>query len=121
MSSATTAKPALRDRLADRWERAKPVALALIGGLIAGPILTGMLGFQTRTSTAEAAMRASVVEQQAMFCNERARATLPAGTTRLDWNRGYDLAKQWAAMPGAAAGAAVDPDVQQACARRLSS
>ncbi|MBX9702358.1 MAG: hypothetical protein K2X74_23170 [Acetobacteraceae bacterium] len=121
MSSTTTAKATLRDRLADRWDRVKPVALGVVGGLIAGPILTGMLGFQTRTSTAEAAMRASVVEQQAMFCNERARATLPAGTARLDWNRGYDLAKQWAAMPGAAAGAAFDPDVQQACARRLSS
>lgn len=121
MSSTSTKVPGLRDRLATRWEAGKPVALALLGGLIAGPIISGMTGFQTRTSTAQAAMQASVVEQQAMFCAERARAATPAGSERIDWNRGYELAKQWAAMPGATAGAPVDPDVQQACARKLTS
>lgn len=121
MSSTSTKAPGLRDRLGARWETGKPVVFALIGGLIAGPIISGMIGFQTRTSTAEAAMHASVVEQQAMFCAERARASLPADAARIDWSRGYELAKQWAPMPGAAAGAPIDPDVQQACARRLSS
>lgn len=118
--SSTAARPALRDRLAARWESGKPVVLALIGGLVAGPILTGMFGFQVRTSTAATAAHAGIVEQQAMFCHERARASLPADAGKLDWNRGYELAKQWGAMPGAAAGTPVDPEVQQACARRLA-
>lgn len=115
------ARPALRDRLVVRWERDRPVVLALIGGLVAGPILSGMLGYQVRASTAASAVQSGIVAQQAMFCAERARASLPAGTGKLDWNQGYDLAKQWAAMPGAAAGTPVDSAVQQDCARRLAS
>lgn len=124
MSSTTQVSPrapTLRDRAEERWRVLKPIAFGVVGGLIAGPILTGLLGFQIRTSTAEAAVRAGVVEQQASFCQERARASLPADAPRMDWSRGYDLARQWAAMPGAAAGTRVDPDVQQACARKLSS
>lgn len=121
MSSTTTARPALRDRLAARWDRDRPVVLALIGGLVAGPILSGMLGYQVRTSTAATAAHAGIVEQQAMFCQERARASLPGDAGKLDWNRGYELAKQWAVMPGAAPGTPVDSAVQQECARRLAS
>lgn len=120
MSSTTAPRPGLRDRLATQWEVGKPVVLALVGGLIAGPILSGMLGYQVRTSTANAALHAGVVEQQAMFCQERARAALPADAGKIDWARGYDLAKQWAVMPGSAAGATADPDVRQACARLLA-
>ena len=116
MSSSSPAAPTMRARLATQWEYWKPIGLAAIGGLIVGPILSGMLGFQVRTSTAEAATRASVVEQQAMFCQERVRASLPADAGKIDWSRGYELAKQWSAMPGGTA----DAEVQQACARRLS-
>ena len=114
----TTRDPTMRDRAAAKWEAMKPIGLGLVIGLIAGPILTGAFGFQTRTSTAEAATRAGIVEQQALFCQERARASLPADAGRIDWSRGYDLAKQWATMPGTTA---VDSDVAQACARKLTS
>jgi hypothetical protein len=121
MSSTTSPQPALRDRLVARWEGSKPVVFALVGGLVAGPILSGMLGYQVRSSTAATALHDSIVEQQAMFCQERARAALPADAGRIDWNRGYDLAKTWSVMPGAAAGAEPDPAVRLACARRLAS
>jgi hypothetical protein len=117
--SSSTSPPALRDRIAAGWETGKPIAFALVAGLVAGPIISGMVGWQVRTSTANAALHAGIVEQQAMFCQERARATLPADAGKLEWSRGFDLAKQWSAMPGAAAGTPVDPEVQQACARGL--
>lgn len=99
-----------------RWAAAKPVVLALGIGLVAGPIISGMAGFQMRTSTAETLARNGVVAQQAMFCADRARADTaePAG---LDWSARNDLARRFATMPG---GTAVDPDVARACADRLA-
>jgi hypothetical protein len=94
---------------------AKPIAIGLAIGLIAGPIISGFAGFQVRTSTAQAAARAGIVEQQAAFCAERARAAAP-GTALLDWRERTDLARKWAAMPGSAI---VDPDVVSACAGKL--
>ncbi len=108
---------AFRDGAAARWTTLKPFAIGAAGGLLAGPILSGMLGYQTRTSTADAAMRASVVEQQAAFCQERARAALPAGAARLEWGRAYDVARDLSAMPGGSP----DGDVRLACARKLST
>ncbi|MGG5818920.1 hypothetical protein [Falsiroseomonas sp. HW251] len=114
--SATT--PGLRARLATRWTETKPMLTGLIIGLVAGPIISGFAGFQVRTSTAEAATRSSVVEQQAAFCAERARAATP-GSAALDWQARGELARRFATMPGAAAGSA-DQEVAYACANRLS-
>ena len=83
--------------------------------MVAGPVISGFIGFQVRTSTAQAATRASVVEQQATFCAERARAA-SAGTALLDWRERTDLARKWAAMPGSAI---VDPDVVYTCSGKL--
>jgi hypothetical protein len=112
----------MRETAAAKWAAAKPVAIGLAVGLIAGPIISGVAGFQVRASAAQAAARAGVVEQQAMFCAERARAATP-GTAALDWRgldwRGRnDLARRWAAMPGSTA---VDPDVVHACSGKLST
>ena len=114
MSSHT---PTMRETAAAKWTAAKPVAMGLAVGLIAGPIISGFAGFQVRTSTAQATTRASVVEQQASFCAERARAATP-GTAALGWQARGDLARQWATMPGATA---VDPDVVYACSSKLST
>src|SRR5690606_3438425 len=95
---------------------AKPIVTGLIIGVIAGPLLSSFVGFQVRSSTAATAVHDSVVEQQGMFCVERARATIPAGT-KLEWSARYDLARQFAAMPG---GGAADPAVAQACADGLA-
>ena len=49
-------------------------AIALAVGLIAGPIISNLLGWQVSSSTMEEEVGAAVVEQQALFCEERARA-----------------------------------------------
>jgi hypothetical protein len=105
----------MRRTAAAKWKAAKPAAIGLAIGLIAGPIISGLAGFQVRTGTAQAAARAGVVEQQAAFCAERARAAA-GGTAPLDWQARTDLARKWAAMPGSAV---VDPEVVYACAGKL--
>lgn len=114
MSSHT---PTMRETAAARWATAKPVAMGLAIGLIAGPILSGFAGFQVRTSTAEAAARAGIVEQQATFCAERARTATP-DTAALGWQARGELARQWAAMPGTTV---VDAEVVYACSSKLST
>ena len=108
MSSRTET---MRETAAARWAAAKPIAI----GLAAGPVISGLAGFQVRTTTAQAAARAGVVEQQAAFCAERARAA-SAGTALPDWQARTDLARKWAAMPGSAV---VDPEVVYACSGKL--
>jgi hypothetical protein len=121
MSSHTAT---MREMGAAKWAAAKPVAIGLAVGLIAGPIISGFAGFQVRTSTAQEAARAGVVEQQATFCAERARAATtgaaPTGTAApLDWQGRTELARRWAVMPGSTA--VVDPDVIYACSGKLST
>jgi hypothetical protein len=78
---------------------------------------TGLAGYPIRASMAQAAARAGIVEQQAMFCAEQARGAAP-DTALLDWEGRNDLAQRWAAMPGLAA---VDPEVIYACSGKLST
>ncbi|HYF07798.1 MAG TPA: hypothetical protein VD970_09255 [Acetobacteraceae bacterium] len=101
---------------AARWTVAKPLLLAFGVGLVAGPIISGMVGFQMRTSTAQTLARNGVVEQQAMFCADRARAAT-AGAAQLDWSARNDLARRFAIMPG---GTEVDHAVARACADQLA-
>ncbi|MBR0673191.1 hypothetical protein [Neoroseomonas soli] len=103
--------------LSRRWTQAKPVVLALAAGLVAGPIISGMVGFQMRTSTAQTLVRDGVVGQQAIFCADRARIDTP-DPSRLDWTARDALARRFATMPGG--GTEIDPDVARACATRLT-
>ncbi len=112
MSSTT---PSMRDRAANKWAELKPLVTGLAIGVIAGPIISGFAGFQVRTSTAEAATRAGVVEQQAAFCVERARAVHTA-TGPIDWQKRNELARTWAVMPGTTT---ADQEVVFACSSRL--
>jgi hypothetical protein len=107
----------IRAATAAKWTAAKPVVIGLVIGLIAGPMISGFTGFQIRTSTAHAAARAGIVEQQAAFCAERARAATP-NAAELGWPARTELARQWAAMPGTTS---VDPDVIYACSGKLST
>ena len=59
MSSRTNP---MRETAAAKWAAAKPVAIGLAVGLVAGPVISGLAGFQVRTGTAQAAARAGVVE-----------------------------------------------------------
>jgi hypothetical protein len=111
-----TPTPSLMDRATAKWEAARPMLTGLAIGLIAGPLISGMAGFQVRSSTAEAATVAGVLEQQASFCAERARAAGPLASP-LDWQARTELARRFAAAPGATA----DPQVVYACSAKLGS
>lgn len=100
-----------------RWTRGKPVLLALCVGLVAGPIISGMAGFQMRTSTAQTLIHESAVEQQAISCANRARRDTP-DTKGLDWTTRNNLARRFATDP--AGGTDIDPDVARACGDRLA-
>lgn len=99
------------------WETAKPLAFAFALGLIVGPLVTNYLGWQVTSRSAVAEMRAGIVEQQALFCEARARADV-AAPDKLDSDARYELAKKWAIMPGA-----TEPPsgVTSACASKLAA
>jgi hypothetical protein len=100
-----------------RWETAKPLVFAFVAGLIAGPLVTNYLGWQVTSRSAQAEMHAGIVEQQALFCEARARADV-AAPDKLGWDARYELAKKWAIMPGA-----TEPPsgVASACASKLAA
>jgi hypothetical protein len=105
------------ENAASKWKAAKPAAIALAIGLVAGPLISNYVGWQVTSRTARAEIHAGIVEQQAMFCEARARADIPTAA-KLDWTARYELAVKWAAMPGSAA---TDSDVTSACARKLAA
>jgi hypothetical protein len=102
---------------AAKWESAKPKVIYLAIGLIAGPVITNMAGLQVTSGAAQNRVRAGIVEQQALFCEAKARADV-AEPGKLEWSARADLAKKWAAMPGATA---TDSNVVSACASKLAS
>ena len=99
------------------WQKAKPIIVALGFGLIAGPILTGELGWQVTSGKAEAALRDAIVEQGALFCAQRVRAEVKAPGD-LDFNARSQLAEKWGVVPGATA---ADPAVTEKCAFKLAT
>jgi hypothetical protein len=117
LTGSATRPATLLQKAAAKWVEWKPIAVGVVIGLIAGPIVSSVAGFQTRTSTAEAANRASIVEQQAMFCAERAGGAMPAGAAVPEWNARNELARKWAIMPGATT---ADPEVIYACSSKLA-
>ena len=102
---------------ASRWQSAKPKLMYLVIGLIAGPIITSMAGWQVLSGTARDQLRAGIVEQQASFCAFKARAEV-ANTSKLEYGVRYELAAKWAVMPGSTK---ADSDVTTACANKLTS
>jgi hypothetical protein len=101
--------------LGERWSSAKPRLFALAAGLILGPIITSMMGWQVMTSTARSQAQTAVVASQAKICEARARAEVSNPGT-LDWNARQELAKRNGML---IAGASEDYDVTRACADRL--
>ncbi len=99
-----------------RWETAKPLAFAFAIGLVTGPLVSNYVGWQVTSRTARADLHAGIVEQQAIFCEARARADVSA-PDKLGWDARYELAKKWAIMPGA-----TEPPsgVASACASKLA-
>ena len=99
------------------WETRKPVIFAFAVGLLVGPLASNYIGWQVTSRTANAKIQAGIVEQQALFCEARARADV-AAPAKLGWEARYELAKKWATMPGA-----TEPlsDVASACSSKLAT
>jgi len=103
--------------MAMKWESTKPKVIYLVIGLIAGPVITNLAGWQVLSSTARDQLRAGLVDQQATFCAANARIEIP-DTSKLDYAARNELAKKWAVMPGATT---AESDVTNACARKLAT
>ena len=84
-------------------------------GLVVGPFISNMIGWQVTSGTSEEKVRASVVEQQALFCVERVRAT-GQDMSGLEYSARRDLAEKWGVMPGQDS---TDYDVTYACSEKL--
>ena len=102
---------------ADRWETARPKAIALAIGLAAGPLISNFAGWQVTASAAQARLQEGLVEQGALFCEQRARADVKEPAT-LDWSARNDLAKKWAIVPGSPS---ADSNIAYECARKLGA
>jgi len=100
-----------------RWQTVKPKLMYLVIGLIAGPLITSIAGWQVTSGSAKSQVRAGIVEQQALFCEAKARADV-AQPNKLEWTARTDLAKKWAVMPGATT---TEFEVVSACANKLAS
>jgi hypothetical protein len=93
----------------------KQLIQGLVVGLIIGPILSGIVGWQVRSSTARDMVRSAVVAQQVKVCEFRARIAVP-DPAKLEWSARYDLARTWAKMPWQES---ADSDVVSGCSTGL--
>jgi hypothetical protein len=100
----------------DKWRAAKPVVIALAIGLVIGPFVSNNIGWQVTSGMLEKAVRGAVVEQQALFCVERVKATGQDAST-LDYSARRALAEKWAVMPGQKA---ADWEVISVCSSKLA-
>ena len=98
-----------------KWDSARPKVIALGIGLLAGPLISSLAGWQITSRTANAQLKNGLVEQQAAFCQARAHAEV-RDTSKLDWDGRQKLAAKWAVMPGATV---ADSDVVAQCAWKL--
>jgi hypothetical protein len=95
--------PGNSDKVAEsKWEKAKPAALALMVGLVAGPYISNFLGWQVASGTVLARERAGIVAQLASICDAQARTEV-RDPSKLDRIARGDLAEKWAVMPGVTA------------------
>jgi hypothetical protein len=99
------------------WQTAKPIIMAFAIGLVAGPIVTNLMGWQVLSGAADAKLRDAIVEQSALFCAQRIRDEVKAPGD-LDFAARTALAEKWGIVPGATA---ADPAVTEKCAFKLAN
>lgn len=105
-----------RNTIVAKWRDYKPQVVALAIGIALGPLLTNYLGWQLTRGASDARLRAGIVEQQAGFCEAKARDDVKE-PGKLDWTARTELAKKWALMPGRTD---TDADVVSACSSKLA-
>jgi len=98
-----------------KWLAAKPAVIALAIGLVVGPFVSNNIGWQVTSGMLETKVRVAIVEQQALFCVERVKAT-GKDASKLDYDARRALAEKWAVMPGQKA---ADWEVVSVCSNKL--
>ena len=76
----------------------KPILIAFAAGLLVGPIISGSMGWQIRSTTVSEMVRGAAVAQQVKFCEWRARSVV-ADPSKLDYSARFKLAEESAKMP----------------------
>lgn len=104
------------DTLKKQWTNKKAVILGLLAGMLLGPMISGIMGWQVSSAFLLRSVHDAVVKQQVGFCEMRARAAVK-NPGKLEYGDRYDLARLWAKMPGQEA---VDTDVVSGCTNGLA-
>ena len=104
------------DSLKQQWTSKKPMIIGLVAGLLLGPLISGMMGWQVSTAYLTSMVHRAVVQQQVSFCELRALAA-NKNAGKLEYSDRYELAKLWAKMPGQAE---ADSDVVSGCTNGLA-
>jgi hypothetical protein len=104
------------DKIMKQWASKKPVILGLLAGMLLGPLVSGMMGWQVSSAFLVRSVHNAEVKQQVAFCEMRARAAVK-NPGKLEYSDRYDLAKVWAKMPGISE---VDSDVVSGCTNGLA-
>jgi len=112
-----TTSPTRMQAASAKWNHYKPRLWAFAFGLLAGPIITSIAGWQVLSSTANTRLSEGLVQQQAAYCDAQARVEVP-DPSKLDWSARNALAEKFAAMPGGPTGSR--SDIVSACSRKLS-
>ena len=100
----------------EKFQARKPIVLAFVAGLVVGPIISGSMGWQIRSSTVSAMVRGAAVQQQVKFCEWRARGVVK-DPSKLDYSARFKLAEEWAKMPWQQE---ADSEVVSGCSNGLS-
>lgn len=101
----------------DKLEAARPKVVALVIGLVAGPLISNFAGWQVTAGAAQTQLQTGLIAQGALFCEQRARADIK-NPAALDWNARNELAKKWATVPGETL---ADSNIAYECARKLGA
>ena len=104
------------DTLREKWTSNKPMILGLVVGLLVGPLISGVMGWQVSRAYLQKSVHTAVIQQQVGFCESRARAAVK-NPEKLEFSARYKLAEDWAKMPGQQD---VDSEVVSGCSNELS-
>ncbi len=102
--------------LLEMFQAKKTIILAFAVGLLVGPFISGMMGWQVTSTTLQEKVHSAVVEQQVKFCTARARAAVE-DPSKLEYTARYELAQKWAIMPWLTS---ADSEVSTGCSNELA-
>jgi len=108
MSSITT------NPVASRWAAGLPKLIYLAVGLLLGPVIANLAGWQLTAAQVQNQTDAKIIEEQIRACVTKARLEAPAASM-LSFAERDELARKWASSSGA-----IGNKVYKGCARQLA-